>query len=278
MVKTWAGLDLSMPIVMGILNVTPDSFSDGGHFQNWEKAVAHAESMLAAGAKIIDIGGESTRPGAMPPSVEEETQRVVPVIQAVVPIAKQCGARISVDTRRVRVMAAAVAAGAEIINDVSALSFDPDAVAYVAEHQLPVILCHARGTPADMQQFATYNNVAAEVRDELEQRITACMLTGIAREKICIDPGIGFAKTTAQNVALLQNLSTLQTLGVPLLVGLSRKRMIGDITHETQANNRLGGSLAGALFAITRGANILRVHDVAETMQAITVWQALQGA
>lgn len=270
---TWAGLDLSQPIVMGILNVTPDSFSDGGDFTNLEIAAAHAEAMAHAGAKIIDVGGESTRPGAVMPSLQEEIDRVVPVIAAM----KNCGVKISIDTRRAAVMAAAVAAGAEIINDVSALSTDPDAAKFVAEKQLPVVLCHMRGTPQTMQKNPVYENVVHDVMHDLSIRIDACVAAGLSRDKICIDPGIGFGKATAHNIALLQNLSDFKKLGAPILIGLSRKRMIAEITGVQNPKDRLAGSIAGALFAAQQGANILRVHDVAETVQALQVWQSLNS-
>jgi dihydropteroate synthase len=272
----WAGLDLSAPIVMGIMNVTPDSFSDGGDLPTHESITARAESFCASGAKILDIGGESTRPGAVPPSVDEEIRRVVPAIEAARPIAAQYGAKISVDTRRVAVMAAAVAAGADIINDVSALTSEAEAVAFVAAHQLPVVLCHMQGTPADMQHAPRYDDVVVDIKNYFHERMAACRAAGLGPDKICLDVGIGFGKTTAHNITLLQNLAAFADMGAPMLVGLSRKRLIADLTGETNPKNRLGGSLAGAIFAAQNGAQILRVHDVHETVQALRVWQGLQ--
>jgi len=271
----WAEIDITEPVVMGILNVTPDSFSDGGDFTDLETARQHAEEMCLAGARIIDIGGESTRPGAIMPSASEEIARVVPVITAVRPIVQKYGAKISIDTRRAEVMAAAHAAGAEIINDVSALTHDAAALPFAAAHQLPVVLCHMRGDPQTMQQNPTYTDVVREVFDDLAACIAACVGAGLAREKIAIDPGIGFGKTTAHNTTLVQNLPTFQNLGVPILIGLSRKRMVGEITGASDPKSRLAGSIAGGLFALSRGANILRVHDVRETVEAIRMWRAL---
>ena len=271
----WAGFDLSAPLVMGILNVTPDSFSDGGDCVDVAAACMRGEAMCAAGANIIDIGGESTRPGATIPSLIEELNRVVPVIAALVPVVSRYGAKISIDTRRAAVMAAAHAAGAEIINDVSALTHDAGALKFVAEQQLPVVLCHMRGEPETMQLSPHYGDVVHEVYDDLAARIAACEQAGLSHDKICIDPGIGFGKTTAHNVTLLQNLSYFQNLCAPILVGLSRKGMIGEITQTKNPKDRLAGSLAGALFAVAHGANILRVHDVGETVQAITMWRTL---
>jgi dihydropteroate synthase len=271
----WAGIDLSVPVVMGILNVTPDSFSDGGDFVRLDAAVRQAEIICAAGAKILDIGGESTRPGAAIISVEEEINRVVPAIKAVRQIAAQYNVNISIDTRRAAVMQAAMDAGADIINDVSALAFDAAALPLVTKNNWPVVLMHMRGTPQDMQSYAQYQNVAQEVGDELGARITACRAAGIAAENICIDPGIGFAKTTTHNIALLQNLNDLQKLGKPILIGVSRKRFIGEITGADNPKDRAAGSLAAALFAVQQGANIIRTHEVAETVQTLKVWQAL---
>lgn len=275
MVMQFAGLDLSSPIVMGILNVTPDSFSDGGDLPTVDTIVARAREFCIAGAKILDIGGESTRPGAVEPSVEEELGRVIPAIQAARPIANEYSAKISIDTRRQKIMQAAVEAGADIINDVSALETDPDALPYIAQHQLPVILCHMQGTPDNMQSAPHYNNVVQDIHDYFSQRIADCLSAGLVRENICIDPGIGFGKTLEHNIDLLQNLSVLQQLHLPLLVGLSRKRMIADMTGEKNPKARLGGSLAGALFAASNGAHILRVHDVRDTCQALAVWRGL---
>ncbi len=275
MVKQFAGLDLTGPIVMGILNVTPDSFSDGGDLPNIPAIEQRAHEFCESGAKILDIGGESTRPGAVPPSTDEEIRRVVPAITAARRVADQYHAKISIDTRRAAVMHAAVEAGADIINDVSALETDAEALSFVAAHQLPVVLCHMQGTPQDMQHQPHYKNVVQEIHDYFVARIQACMAAGLPLGKICIDPGIGFGKTLAHNIDLLQNLSAFSDLDVPVLVGLSRKRMIAELTAEKDAKARLGGSLAGALFAVQNGAHIVRVHDVRDTCQALAVWRGL---
>ncbi len=267
----WAGFDLSAPRVMGILNVTPDSFSDGGRRATAETAVAAGRAMLDAGADILDIGGESTRPGAEPVAPDAERARILPVIQALAEV----GAVISVDTRNATTMAAALATGARIVNDVSALAHDGDAARVVAEHGAPVVLMHMRGTPATMQYLADYEDVGAEVAAEISHRIVAAEIAGISRAAIALDPGIGFAKTGQQNIALLRSLSPLADLGFPLVVGVSRKGFIGTLSNEPVAARRLGGSIAGALFALTQGARVLRVHDVTETVQAVRVWQAL---
>lgn len=272
----WANLDLSQPIVMGILNVTPDSFSDGGDYADLKAAIHQAEKICTSGAKILDIGGESTRPGAVPPDVETEIRRAVSVIAAVRDTARECGVQISIDTRRAAVMQAAMEAGANIINDVSALAFDANALALAAKNQWPVILNHMRGTPQTMQDLATYQNVAQDVRDELQERIHACLASGLRAENLCIDPGIGFAKTTAQSITLLQNLNILQSLGRPVLVGLSRKRFLGDITGTAHAKDRDPASLAAAMYAMERGAIIIRTHDAPAMVQAIKVWVALK--
>ena len=271
----WAGVDLSSPAVMGILNVTPDSFSDGGDFINLDAAVSHAESMCAAGAKILDIGGESTRPGAAKIDVETEINRVVPVIAAMRETAAKYGVKISIDTRRATVMQAAMDAGADIINDVSALAFDPNALPLVAKNDWPVILMHMRGIPQTMQSLAQYENVTRDVYDELSARIAACRAAGIRPENICVDPGIGFAKNAEQSITLLRNLPEFQKLHLPILIGVSRKSVIGHMTGETNPKNRLAGSIAAGLFAVQNGANIIRTHDVAETVQALKTWRAM---
>ena len=267
----WAGLSLDRPRVMGILNVTPDSFSDGGNFPDSRKAIAAGLAMAAAGADIIDVGGESTRPSAAPASPETERTRIIPVIRALAGV----GLRVSVDTRHASTMAAALDAGASIVNDVSALSHDPQAAPLVAERGCPVVLMHMRGTPADMYAQARYQDIAAEVVRELADRIVAAERAGVAHDAIVIDPGIGFAKTAEQSVELLRRLPELAVLYRPILVGVSRKSFIGAVTGEADPGQRLPGSLAGGLFALSRGASILRVHDVAATIQAIKIWQAL---
>jgi len=268
----WAGLGRG-PVVMGVLNVTPDSFSDGGDNLATAAAVAAGLRMIADGAAIIDIGGESTRPGAIEVSPDEERQRILPVIAALA----GCGALLSVDTRHAVTMAAALDAGATIVNDVSALAHDPAAVQVVAERACPVVLMHMRGTPATMQACATYLDIASEVAAELAARIAVAEAAGVRRANIAIDPGIGFAKTGAQNVQLLQHLPVLLGLGCRIMVGLSRKSFIGALTGAVDPKQRTAGSLAAGLFALAHGATILRAHDVAATVQAMRVWQELAG-
>jgi dihydropteroate synthase len=271
MTINWAGLTLDRPRLMGVLNVTPDSFSDGGDFLDPGAAIAAGVAMAAAGADIIDVGGESTRPRSEPTSPAEEQQRILPVIRG---LAAQ-GLRISVDTRHASTMAAALDAGATIVNDVQALAYDPLAAPLVAACGCPVILMHMRGTPDNMHARARYDDVASDVRRELGERIAAAERAGVARDRIVLDPGIGFAKTAGQSVELLRRLPELAALGRPILVGVSRKSFLGSMTGEKNERRRLPGSLAAGLFALSRGAAMLRVHDVAETVQAIKVWQDL---
>lgn len=270
----WAGFDLSRPVIMGIVNVTPDSFSDGGDHDHAEAAIAHGRRLLAEGADILDIGGESTRPGAAPVPVDVEIARVVPVIRA---LAAE-GAVISIDTRHAAVMRAAAVAGARIINDVTALTGDPDSLAVAAATGLPVVLMHIKGEPQTMQDAPRYDDVTVEVFDWLAARIDAAVAAGIAREKIAIDPGIGFGKDLDHNVDLLARTGALHGLGCPLLIGVSRKRFIAGLSKGEAPRDRVPGSLATALHTLGQGAQILRVHDVAATAQAVAVWQALQSA
>ncbi len=270
----WCGFDLSRPLVMGIVNVTPDSFSDGGDHDDSAAAIAHGRRLLAEGADILDIGGESTRPGAEPVPVAVEIARVVPVIQA---LAAQ-GAVISIDTRHAAVMQAAAAAGAKIINDVTALTGDPDSLSMAAALGLPVVLMHIQGEPQTMQVAPCYGDVTSEVFHWLGARIEAAMAAGIAREKIAVDPGIGFGKDLSHNVELLARTTTLHGLGCPILIGVSRKRFIAALSKGEAPKDRVPGSIATALHALGQGAQILRVHDVAATVQAVAVWQALQSA
>ncbi len=270
---TWAGLSLARPLVMGILNVTPDSFSDGGRHAAPETAIAAGRRMLAEGADILDIGGESTRPGSAAVPPEDEITRIQPVIRA---LAAE-GAVISVDTRNAPTMAAALDAGARIINDVSALRHDSAALPLVAARNCPVILMHMRGTPDTMNNLATYDDVAADVAAELLAARAAALAAGVKPENICLDPGLGFAKRGAQNVELLRATRRLAGLGHPFLVALSRKRFLGEISGEAEAAKRDPESLAAGLFAVARGAHILRVHDVAGTVRGLRVWQALNA-
>lgn len=258
---------------MGILNVTPDSFSDGGAFFDPAIALDHARAMVAAGADLIDVGGESTRPGAAPVCVEDELARVIPVIEA---LAAELPVPISVDTSKPEVMAAAVRAGAGMINDVGALGA-PGALEAARDLGVPVCLMHMRGEPRTMQVAPHYGDVVGEVRDFLAQRSAACVAAGISPERLVIDPGFGFGKTLDHNLALLARLGELRDLGLPILVGLSRKSMLGAITGRA-VGERLPASLAAALLAVERGASILRVHDVASTVDVLKVQEAVRLA
>lgn len=267
-------LNCSEPQVMGVLNVTPDSFSDGGNFFDSEKAIARGQEMAAAGASIIDVGGESTRPGAEPVWEGDEIDRIAPVIKA---LAAE-GITVSVDTRRAAVMKAALEAGAQIINDVSALTFDNDSLDVVAQSDVPIILMHARGEPRTMQDDPSYDDVLLDVYDYLEGRIAACEQAGIDRSRLILDPGIGFGKRLVQdNGALINGLSLFHSLGCPILLGASRKRFIGAITGVEDAEKRVAGSLAAALEGVRQGVQIVRVHDVAETIEAVKMIQAFRG-
>ena len=266
---------LDQPQVLGILNVTPDSMSDGGEFfEKPDVASAHAAAMLEAGAAIIDVGGESTRPGAAAVWEGDELKRVIPMVEH----CAKMGAAISVDTRRVGVMEAALAAGAQLINDVSALRHDPRSLIFAAASGAPVVLMHAPGDAENLHTDGTYRNVVLEVFDWLAARRDAALAAGIAREKIILDPGIGFGKTLADNLALINALPLFHALGQPLLVGASRKRMIGALSNEAPPHKRLGGSLLLAARAMEAGVQLLRVHDVAETVQAARVWRGLRDA
>jgi len=272
---SFAGVSLAEPVVMGILNVTPDSFSDGGDLPDAAIAIATGLAMQEAGAVILDVGGESTRPGSDPVPVAEELRRVVPVVRGLA--AK--GAVVSVDTRHAAVMRAAIEAGARIVNDVTALAGDPDSLAAVADSEVSVVLMHMQGEPKTMQRDPHYYDVVGEVRDYLAQRIAACEAAGIGRQRIAIDPGIGFGKTLAHNLSLLAGLDALAALGCPVLIGVSRKSFIAHATGGSPpAKQRLGGSLAAALAAVERGARIVRAHDVAETVQALKIWSAIGAA
>lgn len=260
------GLSLDRPRIMGVLNVTPDSFSDGGDHVTMQAAVARARAM-AKDVDILDIGGESTRPGATEVSVEEERARTAPVIAAI----RDAGITtpISIDTRKARVAEAALDAGADMVNDVAAFTFDPELADLVAERNVPVCLMHAQGLPDTMQDNPRYDDVLFEVMDFLETRISFAESRGIARRRIVTDPGIGFGKVLEHNVTLLRNLSLLHDLGLPVLLGVSRKRFIGAIGGADEAKDRVAGSLAVGLHGIAQGAQILRVHDTFETRQAI---------
>ena len=266
-------LDLAEPVVMGILNVTPDSFSDGGRHADIDGAVEWGLAMAAEGAAIIDVGGESTRPGAAPVGLEDELARVVPVIER---LARRARVPISVDTTKPEVMRAAVAAGACLINDVRALQA-PGALAAAAETGAGVCLMHMRGEPRTMQVDPQYQSVIDDVRQELGGRIAACEAAGIPRERICVDPGIGFGKRPEHNLALLAALDRLSDPGIPVLVGVSRKSLLG-ISTGRPAGERLAGSVALAALSVMRGAAIVRAHDVAATVDAVKVASALRRA
>lgn len=260
----------SRPLVMGILNVTPDSFSDGGQFQSLDAALSGAEQMIAAGVDIIDIGGESTRPGAKVLSVREELDRVMPLVYAL----RDCGKPLSIDTSKPVVMAETLAAGADMINDINGFQAD-GALDAVAQSDCGLCVMHMQNTPQNMQQQPMYQDVVAEVTAFLRERTMQMKNAGIAAERLCIDPGFGFGKTLAHNIALLKNINQMQReLALPLLAGVSRKTMIGALIAKP-VDQRLAGSVAGALAAVAHGARIVRVHDVAETVDALKVWQAM---
>jgi dihydropteroate synthase len=260
-------LDLSRPLVMGIVNVTPDSFSDGG--RHGTTAIIHAQQLIAEGADIVDIGGESTRPGAEPVGVQQELDRVMPVIEAL------RGVPVSIDTFKPEVMAAAIAAGASMVNDINALQ-DAAAMQIVAAAQVAVCLMHKQGNPQTMQLQPDYHDVVAEVSTFLRERVAAAEAAGIARQRIVIDPGFGFGKTLGHNLALLRGLNELTEAGVPVLAGLSRKSMLGALTGQ-DVSQRMAASVAAALISVQRGAAIVRVHDVRATVDALKVWNAING-
>ena len=261
------------PLVMGVLNVTPDSFSDGGRFSSLDAAITQAELMIESGVDIIDIGGESTRPGSPPLSIEEELRRVMPVLYAL----RDCGKPISVDTRRPEVMQEAMIAGVDMINDITGFR-DEDSLSLLRDSDCALCIMHMQGTPQTMQHDPSYDNVVREVSEFLLQRADAAASEGIDRRRLCIDPGFGFGKTLGHNLELLVNVERIQhQLSLPLLVGLSRKSMIGKLTDKP-VEQRMAGSIAAALYAISQGARIVRVHDVAETVDAISVWQAVKNA
>lgn len=268
-----AGLPLTRPAIMGIVNVTPDSFSDGGRFAQQDSAVAHGLHLVRHGADILDIGGESTRPGAAEVPLTEEIARTAPVIAAL--RAQGVHVPISIDTRKAPVAEAALKAGADIVNDVSALTWDRDMAGLVAAADVPVCLMHAQGTPQTMQKDPKYKDVRFDVRDWLFAALGRAQAAGIARERVILDPGIGFGKTVAHNLALLSYLALLHETGCAILLGASRKRFIGTLSGTTEADSRLSGSLAVALHGAAQGAQILRVHDVAETCQALALWRAM---
>jgi dihydropteroate synthase len=268
---SFAGLAIDRPRLMGVVNVTPDSFSDGGRYASRGAAIAHGRALMAAGADILDIGGESTRPGAAQVSTGEELARVVPVIEALT----KDGALISIDSRRAAVMRAALAAGARIVNDVTALTGDPESLSIVAESEAAVVLMHMQGEPRTMQQEPTYRDAPLDIYDFFVERVAACAAAGIDRARIALDPGVGFGKRDSHNLAILADLTLYHGLGCALLLGVSRKSFIGRLSRGEDASHRLGGSLASALAGLDRGVQIVRVHDVAETAQAMAIWRAI---
>jgi len=262
-------LDLTRPHVMGIVNITPDSFSDGGRYASTEKAVAHALQLISDGADILDIGGESTRPGAIPVSLEDELSRVIPVIEQLA----GTGIPVSIDTYKPEVMRQAILAGASIVNDVRAL-LEPGALEIVAQSNAGVCLMHMKGTPQTMQIEPVYDDVVTEVADFLQQRLRAAESAGIAAERVVLDPGFGFGKRTAHNLALLQDLAAIKVLGRPLLVGLSRKSVLGQLLGN-DVDERLHASIAASVISVMKGASIVRVHDVKATADALKVVAAV---
>jgi len=259
-------------LIMGILNVTPDSFSDGGRFFKLKDALSHAKQMVADGADIIDVGGESTRPGSEPVPLEEELRRVIPVIKA---IRQEIDTPISIDTYKAEVAEQALEAGANLVNDISALRFDDRMKAVVAKYEVPVVLMHMRGTPKTMQQNPTYEDPVKEIIAFLHERIEAATAAGISREKIIIDPGIGFGKLGRHNLEILKRLAEFRVLGRPILVGTSRKAFIGQIL-KTDVSERLEGTIASVIISVMNGADIVRVHDVKPVKRAIGIADAIK--
>ena len=270
---TFAGLALDRPRLMGVVNVTPDSFSDGGHFLDPEVAVRHGLALMEDGADILDVGGESTRPGAAPVSLDDEIARVVPVIAGLA----EAGALVSIDTRHAEVMRRAIAAGARIVNDITALTHDPESAGVCAEAGVDIVLMHMQGEPQTMQQNPSYDDVVGDIFMYLETRLLELGDAGIMPDRIAIDPGIGFGKTLDHNLDLLAGIDAFHALGVPLLLGVSRKSFISRIDRDAEPKARVAGSIAAAIAGWDRGVQIFRVHDVAETRQALAVWQAIEG-
>lgn len=263
-------LSLERPLIMGVVNVTPDSFSDGGLFADAAQAAAHARRLIEEGADLVDIGGESTRPGALPVTLEEERRRVLPVIERLA----SCGVPLAVDTQKPELMREALAAGASMVNDINALGA-PGAMEAVAGSDCAVCLMHKQGDPKTMQENPSYQDVVQEVRDYLAGRVAAAELAGIRRSRIVVDPGFGFGKNVEHNLALLRSLREIRALGVALMAGLSRKAMLGRLTGR-EPQERVHASVAAALLAVQNGAHIVRAHDVAATRDALAVWQAVE--
>ena len=269
---TFAGLALDKPRLMGVVNVTPDSFSDGGDFLDAQVAIDHGKKLVDDGADILDIGGESTRPGSKPISMDEECSRILPVIDGLADM----GVPISVDTRHADVMRRAIDAGAGIVNDVTALTGDPESLEVCAEAGVDVALMHMQGTPETMQDNPTYEDAALDIVDYMQDRLDALAAAGIARDKVCIDPGVGFGKTLEHNLRILSAIDAFHELGVPVMLGVSRKSFISKIDRDVPPKDRVAGSIAAAIAGWDRGVQLFRVHDVAETRQALAVWQAIE--
>jgi dihydropteroate synthase len=265
---------MDSPRIMGIVNVTPDSFSDGGEHLEPSAAIEHARTLSDSGADFVDIGGESTRPGSEPVSAEEELRRILPVLSGLTGMPTP----VSIDTRRPEVMREAAKIRADIINDVSALTFSPDSAATVAELKKPAVLMHAQRDPKTMQDNPTYRDVVIEVYDYLERRIEAAAAAGLSQSSLIADPGIGFGKTAMHNASVLQNISLFHGLGVPLLTGTSRKRSLQKLTGAKTPKEQVAGNIAASLDPVSQGVQIVRVHDVEETRQALAVWNWLRGA
>ncbi len=270
----FAGLSLDRPRLMGVVNVTPDSFSDGGDFLDPDRAIAHGLAMREAGADILDVGGESTRPGADPVSEAGELARTLPVIKGLA----DAGALVSIDTRRAGVMRAAIAAGAKIVNDVTALTGDDQSVAVCAELGCDIVLMHMQGDPRTMQQNPTYDDAALDIVDYMAERLMTLEAAGIPRARVAVDPGIGFGKNLDHNLRILAHIDAFHALGTPVLLGVSRKSFISKIDRDCDAKDRIAGSIAAAIAGWDRGVQLFRVHDVAETRQALAVWQAIEAA
>ena len=268
----WAGFDLKRPLIMGVVNVTPDSFSDGGDFAEASHAIDHARALLAAGADIVDVGGESTRPGAQPVAPEDEAARVLPVVRALA----HAGAMVSIDTRHAAVMDQAVEAGAWIINDVTALTGDPDSARVAAKSGAAIVLMHMLGEPLTMQADPRYADVTCDLLDYFAARLAALEMLGVARARVAVDPGIGFGKTVQHNLRLLDELAAFHVFGCPVLLGASRKSFIGRLSKDETPKQRVAGTLAAHQAGFDRGAQIVRVHDVAEAFQARAIWSAVQ--
>lgn len=269
----FAGLRLDRPRIMGVVNATPDSFSDGGDAYEPGDAIAAGHALASAGADILDVGGESTRPGAEPVPAETETARVEAPVRALA----EAGYCVSIDSRNAATQRAALDAGARIINDVTALTHDPASLEVARASQAPVVLMHMQGTPQTMQRDPRYNDVALDVFDALAERLAACEAAGISRERLCIDPGIGFGKTLDHNMGLLRQVGLFHGLGCPIMVGVSRKRFIAQLSRDEAAKERVPGSIAAHLAAVDQGVQIVRVHDVAETAQALAVWRGVNA-